>query len=80
MKQLQACLPAFNWKTLAIVGTVLVGLIVCGVPAALISGSVPLLLVACLLPCLLPLILLKNKRQPQITPPLVDEHDPATSI
>ena len=81
MQRLQQCLSTLQWQIVAIVGAVVVGLLVCGVPSALITGSVPVLvIVACLLPCLLPLFLLRNKRQESSKAQLVDERSLETLI
>jgi len=81
MQYLRQCLPTLNWQIVAIVGAGVIGLLVCGVPSALITGGLPILLVvACLLPCLLPLFLLRNKRQPAAEVQTADEQSRETVV
>jgi hypothetical protein len=70
-KLIKECAPWLNWKVAAAfaAGIICIGLIV-GADAGLlaVAGATPLLAIAaCLVPCLIPLVLLRNKKEPAKT-------------
>jgi hypothetical protein len=62
----KACTPWLDWKIVAALALVIVGIVVCtGLPTLrILAGAAPLLIVAaCLIPCLVPLVLLCRNRK-----------------